>query len=86
MMELQHNTGMYPGRWTGQEGLVAWPSHLLDLNQLDYFLWEHLKEYIYTVHPRTTGGVAARLQVSVRTAGANVLRLVQGNSMLCTAI
>jgi len=85
-MELQHNMGIYPGRWTGYEGLVAWLSQLLDLNQLDYFLWEHLKEYMYTVHPRTIEGVAARLQVSVRTAGANILRLVDENSMWCTAI
>jgi hypothetical protein len=49
--------------------------------QLDYFLWGHIKEYIYTFHPRTMEGVTARLQASVRTAGAIVLRLVKENSM-----
>jgi hypothetical protein len=51
----------YPGRWIGHGGLIAWPPRSPDLTLMDYFLWEHLKEQVYTVPPRTIEDHVARL-------------------------
>jgi hypothetical protein len=34
-------------RWTGRGGPIAWPPRSPDLNYLDFYLWEHLKIFVY---------------------------------------
>lgn len=37
----------HPNMWIGRGGPVNWPARSPDLSPLDYFLWGHLKQYIY---------------------------------------
>ncbi|KAJ8888955.1 hypothetical protein PR048_008449 [Dryococelus australis] len=41
---------VFPGRWIGRGGLVAWPSRSADLNPLDFYLWRHLKYVLCPEH------------------------------------
>ena len=37
----------YPHRWIGRGGPRPWPARSPDLNPLDFFLWGHVKNFIY---------------------------------------
>lgn len=39
----------YHNKWIGRGGPIAWPARSPDLNPLDYYLWGHLKQYVYSV-------------------------------------
>jgi hypothetical protein len=47
----QHLNTQFPDRWLGRSGPVSWPARSPDLNPLDFFLWGHLKETVYSVQP-----------------------------------
>ena len=36
----------YEERWIGRGGPIIWPARSPDLNVLDYFVWEHIKNLI----------------------------------------
>jgi hypothetical protein len=37
----------YHDRWIGSGGPTAWPPRSADLNPLDFYLWRHLKSFVY---------------------------------------
>jgi hypothetical protein len=63
------------------DDLIAFRSP--DLTPTGYFLWGHLKEYDYAVPPRT---LVARLQATVTTVDANILRRVLEKPVPCIAL
>lgn len=42
-----HLNRVFPGRWIGRGGPVAWPARSPDLNPCDFWLWGHLKNIVY---------------------------------------
>jgi hypothetical protein len=44
----QHLTNVFGDRWIGRGGPVLWPPRSPDLNPLDFFLWGHLKNNVYS--------------------------------------
>lgn len=42
-----HLDNVFPGRWIGRGGPVAWPPRSPDLTPPDFFLWGHLKSLVY---------------------------------------
>lgn len=38
----------YPLRWIGRGGPISWPPRSPDLNPLDFYLWGHLKNLVYS--------------------------------------
>lgn len=38
---------LFPNKWIGTRGVIAWPARSPDLNPLDFFLWGALKNNIY---------------------------------------
>lgn len=38
----------YPARWIGRAGPVPWPARSPDLNPLDFYLWGHVKQIVYS--------------------------------------
>ena len=42
-----HLNRVFPGRWIGRGGPVAWPARSPDLNPCDFWLWGHLKSIGY---------------------------------------
>ncbi|KAL4132664.1 hypothetical protein QTP88_009783 [Uroleucon formosanum] len=41
----------FGNRWMGTYGAVAWPPRSPDLTPLDFFLWRHLKNEVYSTPP-----------------------------------
>ena len=39
---------IYPGRWIGRGGPIAWPPRSPDLNPMDFYVWGHLKTLVYS--------------------------------------
>ena len=37
----------FPNRWLGRGGPVAWPPRSPDLKPLDFYLWDHMKTFVY---------------------------------------
>ncbi|EGI62297.1 hypothetical protein G5I_09380 [Acromyrmex echinatior] len=46
IQELQKYHEQYPNHWIGRRGSVLWPPRPLDLNPLDYYLWEYVKNAV----------------------------------------
>jgi len=38
---------LFPNRWLGRGGPVAWPPRSPDLTPLDYYLWGHMRTLVY---------------------------------------
>ena len=57
----------FPGRWIGRGGPVSWPLRSPDLNPLDFFLWGHVKAYVYTTSKTFVPGLMRRWPPSRRT-------------------
>ncbi|KAJ4428021.1 hypothetical protein ANN_24035 [Periplaneta americana] len=38
----------FPDRWIGRGGPITWPPRSPDLNPLDFYLWGHLKSFVYS--------------------------------------
>jgi hypothetical protein len=76
----------YPGRWIEGAAPIAWPLWSPDPTPMDFFLWGHLKEQVYTVPSRTIEDLVARLQAAVTTVDANMLRRARENVVRCTAV
>lgn len=49
VLARNHLSEIYPNRWIGRAGPIAWPPRSPDLNPLDYFLWGYLKHLVYSV-------------------------------------
>uniref|UniRef100_A0A1Y1L7H2 Tc1-like transposase DDE domain-containing protein n=1 Tax=Photinus pyralis TaxID=7054 RepID=A0A1Y1L7H2_PHOPY len=45
---IDHLNATFPNRWIGRGGPVAWPPRSPDLTPLDFFLWGHLKNLVYS--------------------------------------
>jgi hypothetical protein len=45
VLDILSNT--YHDRWTGREGPTAWPPSSPDLNNLDFYIWGHLRTLVY---------------------------------------
>jgi hypothetical protein len=39
--------GRYPDSWIERGGPINWPAISPDFTPLDYFLWGHMKNYVY---------------------------------------
>lgn len=42
-----HLSDLFPQRWIGRYGPIAWPARSPDLNVMDYFVWGTLKSIVY---------------------------------------
>lgn len=59
---------IYPNRWIGRNGPIAWPARTPDLNSCDFFLWGHMKSVVY----RTPVINAADLQQRIMTVADSI--------------
>ena len=56
---LNHN---YPHRWIGRNGPIAWPPRSPDLTPLDFYLWGHLKDLVYSAEIQTREQLVQRIE------------------------
>jgi hypothetical protein len=69
----KHLNTQPPDMWLGCGGPVSWPTRSPDLNPLDFFLWGHLKEIIYSYPPTALEDLSAKFHSAV----ANIDRRAQ---------
>jgi hypothetical protein len=67
----------FPGQWIGRGETIAWPSRSPDVVPLDYFLWGHMKDHVYsqtvnTLYELKAQITAAIANVTVRLAGGGL--------------
>lgn len=58
-----HLNNMFPNRWIGRGGPVAWPARSPDLTPLDFFLWGEIKRRVYSPpRPETAEELWAKIE------------------------
>jgi hypothetical protein len=67
----QWSNATYPGYWSPNARFLA-----PDPTPMDFFLWGHLKEYVYAVPTRIVEDLTVRLQEAVTMVDANMSRRV----------
>ncbi|KAG8260294.1 hypothetical protein J6590_100220, partial [Homalodisca vitripennis] len=51
----------YGDRWIGGGGPVSWPPWLPDLTPIDFYLWGHMKQLVYTTPIQNEMDLVARV-------------------------
>jgi hypothetical protein len=78
---------VFPGRWIGRGGPVAWPPRSPDLTPLDFFLWGHIKTVVYERPTTTLLDLQERISVACREIQpdtfARVRQAIQHRTQLC---
>lgn len=77
----QHLQNVYGNRWIGRGGPVPWPPRSPDLNPLDFYLWGHLKQLVYSRPIPNVDVLRQRIQEGFETIRNNprILQRVRGN-------
>ena len=52
----------FPGRWMGRRGPHEWPSRSPNLTPCDFFLWDWLKEQVYSIKRTTLEELEGRIR------------------------
>jgi hypothetical protein len=55
----------YPGRWIGRGGPIQWPPHSPDLTPCDFWLWDMVKERVYSRKVPNINELKDRIQTVV---------------------
>lgn len=58
---------IFPGRWIGRGGPISWSARSPDLTPLDYFLWGHIKEYVYKEEINTREELEGKIIEAIAT-------------------
>jgi hypothetical protein len=69
----------YPNSWIDRGGPVNWTARSPDLTPLDYFLWGHLKNYIYREPVNNLEELNDRIHEALATVAPNMIRLAREN-------
>lgn len=67
----------FPNRWIGRRGSIEWPPRSPDLNPLDYFLWGHLKNVVYSTKPESLDDLKTRIMRECANISRETIRRVQ---------
>jgi hypothetical protein len=67
---------VFPDKWIGRAGPIAWLPRLPDLTSLDYFLWSNLKTFVYSSKPRSLDELKVKITNAIREIGEQQLRNV----------
>lgn len=65
----------FPNAWIGTSGPVSWPPRSPCLNPLDYFLWGHLKDLVYSTPVENIEDLRRRITSSFRSIQARHIQL-----------
>jgi hypothetical protein len=56
----------YNNRWIGNRSNILWPPRSPDLNPLDFYLWGHLKQMVYSVPINTREQLMERIFIAAQ--------------------
>jgi hypothetical protein len=69
----------YPDSWIGRGGPIHWPARSPDLTPLDYFLWGHVKNYVYREPVNSLEQLDDRLHEALATITPQVIQGAQAS-------
>ena len=64
---------LFPNRWIGRGGPVAWPARSPDLTSPDFYLWGYLKNVVYQEQPTDRENMKDRIRNACRAIPRQVL-------------
>ena len=67
-------------RWIGRGGPVAWPPRSPDLTPLDFFLWGHVKDQVYSVRISSLTHLKTRITQTLNRISTATLTKVWKNT------
>uniref|UniRef100_H2ZS87 Tc1-like transposase DDE domain-containing protein n=1 Tax=Latimeria chalumnae TaxID=7897 RepID=H2ZS87_LATCH len=56
---------VFPDKWIGRHGPIAWPLCSPDLSPLDYVLWGYVKTVVYSSKPQSLDELRARITSAI---------------------
>ncbi|GFX83232.1 uncharacterized protein TNCV_4988261 [Trichonephila clavipes] len=59
-----HFNAIYPGKWIGRGGPIAWTPRFPNLNPLHFFFWGYLKSLVYETTVASMEDITARIVVA----------------------
>lgn len=62
-----HISNTYGEKWIGRGGPVPWPPRSPDLNPLDFFLWGHLKNIVYSTPVDSVEDLRQRIENGIES-------------------
>jgi hypothetical protein len=65
---------MYPNQWIGRGGPIHWPARSPDLTPLDFFLWGHMQNYIYSEPIATLEELDGKMVKAIATITPEMLQ------------
>ena len=66
----------FPNRWIGRGGPISWPPQSPDLSPLDFFLWGHTKNTVYSTKSRSIDDLGNRITDVIQSITQNQLQNV----------
>jgi hypothetical protein len=67
---------VFPQKWIGRAGPIAWPLRSPDLISLYYFLWGHFKTVVHSSKPLSFGELKVRITNAIHEISEQQLRNV----------
>ena len=65
---------IFPGRWIGRGGPIAWPPRSPDLTPLDFFLWGYVKDKVYATPVRDLRDLRERIIEAIESIPEDILQ------------
>jgi hypothetical protein len=69
----------YPDSWIGRGGPINWPVSSPELTPLDYFLWGHMKNYVYREPVNSLEQLDDRLHEALATITPQMIQGAQAS-------
>lgn len=85
----EHLSQRFPNRWIGRGGPVPWPARSPDLTPMDFYLWGHMKDAVYSTPVESEEALVGRIVAAAGvitddpTVFANVRRSLENRVQLC---
>lgn len=67
-------TALFEDRWIGPNGPWLWPARSPDLTPVDFFLWGHIKNIVYSTQINTREELEQRVRNTFRELDAEIIR------------
>lgn len=85
----QHLDTVYENQWIGRGGPVSWPPRSPDLTPLDFYVWGHMKQLVYSTPVRDAMDLVARIveaaaRIQEQNAFENIRRSTLQRFRLCS--
>ena len=69
----QYLDHQFPERWIGRGGPIRWARRSPDLTPLDFYLWDHLKNFVYRSPIKDLNELKMKIQNEIKSISKDTL-------------